>query len=267
MPTSIFRQLVFAVFSVSSLSAATIGPDAFGYSASNVPFNFLNIAGTGTRILGNADDVAQSVEIGFNFGFYGTPQTSAYVSSNGMLAFGTSITSLKPRNLATEAPVSNVPVIAVLWDDWTTVKTRYPASDAVYTQTVGTPGSQQFIVQWNNTFGCCPTGTLPLVFQAILFEGSGNILLQYQQVLSGVGVQSAPGDNGDNGSTAGVGIRDINGHLNGRNLQWSYSPGTAVIPNGSAILFSTSTVVPEPSTFLLCGLGGAALLLARKRRR
>ena len=267
MPTSIFRQLVFAVFSVSSLSAATIGPDAFGYTASNVPFNFVNIASTGTRILGNDDDIAQSVGIGFNFGFYGTTQTSAFVSSNGMLAFGTSINALSARNLATTTPGPNVPVIAVLWDDWTTVKGKYPASDAVYTQTVGTPGSQQFIVQWNNTFGCCPTGTQPLVFQAILFEGSGNILLQYQQVLSGVGVQSNPGDNGDNGSSAGVGIRDINGHLNGRNLQWSYSPGTAVIPNGSAILFSASTAVPEPSTFLLFGLGGAALVLARKRRR
>ena len=121
MPTPIFRQLVFAVFSVSSLSAATIGPDAFGYTASNVPFNFVNIASTGIRILGNADDIAQSVGIGFNFGFYGTTQTSAFVSSNGMLAFGTAITSLSPRNLATEAPVSDVPVIAVLWDDWTTL--------------------------------------------------------------------------------------------------------------------------------------------------
>ncbi len=146
----------------------------------------------------------------------------------------------------------------MLWDDWTTVKSTYPASDAVCTQTVGVPGSQQFIVQWNNTFGCCPVGTQPLVFRAILLEGSGNILLQYQKVLSGVGLQSRAGDNGDNGSSAAVGIRDVDGQLNGRNPHWSFSPGTAVIANESAILFSTSTAVPEPSTFLLRGVAAGA---------
>jgi len=70
------------------------------------------------------------------------------------------------------------------------------------------------------------------------------------------------GFTGDNGSSEGVGIRDVDSHFNGRNLQWSFAPGTAIIPNGSAILFSTSTavVVPEPSTFQLFGLGGAKML-------
>ncbi len=86
------------------MGAAAIGPDAFGYTAFSTRFNFVNISCTGTTILANNNDTAQSVGIGFNFGFYGSTQTSAFVSSNGMLAFGSSISSLTPRNLATTSP-------------------------------------------------------------------------------------------------------------------------------------------------------------------
>ena len=113
---------------------------------------------------------------------------------------------------------------------------------------MGSAGSWQFVKQRNKT-------AQALRFQAILPEGTGDILMQYQEVLSGFGLQATPANKG---SSAGVGIREIDGHLNGRNLQWSFAPGMAVTPNDWAILFSS---VPEPSTFLLSGL------VARKRRR
>jgi len=48
------------------------------------------------------------------------------------------------------------------------------------------------------------------------------------------------------------------------------SPGPTVIPgiygNGTLVLYSVTTPVPEPSTMALAGLGGLALLLFRRRK-
>lgn len=244
----------------------TIGPDAFGYSASNsASFSFVDITSTGTRILANNDDDALSANIGFNFKFYGASQSSLFISSNGLLTFGSANTDFSATNFATGAPNVNAPSIAVLWDDWSTLKSKFASSDAVYYQTIGSPGSQQFIVEWNNTFPCCPAGNTGLTFEAILSEGSGNILFQYLNVVGGAGLQTGPGNNGDSGSTAGVGIRDISGQMNGRNLQWSFAPGNAVISNNEAILFTSS--IPEPSTLWLLASGTLVLISLRRRRR
>jgi hypothetical protein len=244
----------------------TIGPDAFGYRASDsASFSFVDITSTGTRILANDDDSAVSANIGFNFNFYGASQNSLFISSNGLLTFGSANREFTATNFATGAPSGDTPAIAVLWDDWSTLKSSFPSSDAVYYQTIGSPGSQLFVVEWHNTFPCCPAGNTGLTFEAILSEGSGNILFPYSNVVDGAGLQSVAGDNGDSGSTAGVGIRDISGQTNGRNLQWSFAPGTAVISNNEAILFTTST--PEPSTLWLLASGTLVLISLRRRRR
>jgi hypothetical protein len=92
-----------------------------------------------------------------------------------------------------------------------------------------------------------------VTFQAILFEGTNDILLQYRDVYSG--------SSRDYGASATVGIRDRDGHLNGENLQWSYNAG--VISSGQAILYR----VPEPATlWLLVAAGGCAGVCAWAQR-
>jgi hypothetical protein len=62
-----------------------------------------------------------------------------------------------------------------------------------------------------------------------LFEGSNNIEFHYFDATV------SDDRNVSNGKDATVGIRDVNGQLSGRNLEWSYNQ--AVINDGGAIRF------------------------------
>ena len=231
--------------------ATTIGPDAFGYTATNeVPFAFVDISATGTRVLDNVDDQTVGAAIGFDFNFYGTTFDNLFISSNGILTFGAGNSQFGNVNLATASPTGNGPTIAPAWDDWVTND-----GDAIYYQTVGAVGSRQFIVQWNDigTFGGSPGR---VTFEALLFEASNNILFQYLDMDTGSEGDSA-------GASATVGIRNTDGHLNGQNLQWSFNQ--AVLREGEAILISPQAV-PEPTSLLLLG-SGAAIIARRLRRR
>jgi hypothetical protein len=150
------------------------------------------------------------------------------------------------------------PAIAPLWDDWVTLD--FVGADAVYYQTRGTPGSREFVVQWNRVDHLGVFAD-EVTFQAVLFEGTNDILFLYPDVITG-------NNNTNKGASATVGIKDVNGHSNGRYLQWSYN--TPVLYDGEAILFRAPTApVPEPSTLAgLVGIGGsvAGIGLGRRRR-
>ncbi len=227
---------VLGAMFASATRATTIGPDASGFTANNTTaFAFQEISGSGTRVLSNTDDGFVAVPIGFTFNFYGTSQTSLFVSSNGLITFGSGNLSFANDNLTTAAaPTQNVPndlpLIAPLWDDWSTDTS---GADAVYYQTLGSAPSRRLVIEWRTTAGCC--GAAPPVadfvtFEAILYEGSGNILLQY--------LDATTTNSYNHGNTATVGIRDVNGQSNGRNLQWSFN--SSVINDSSTVLFTPS---------------------------
>src|SRR5688572_30653934 len=73
--------------------ATEIGPDAFGYVASDeVAYTFedLSLSLTSTRILAGEDDTTALAPIGFSFAFYGATHTDLSVSTNGLLSLGES---------------------------------------------------------------------------------------------------------------------------------------------------------------------------------
>jgi len=222
--------------------AAVIGPDAFGYTATDeVPFAFRDIGTTGTPVLAGTDDQAVAISLPFAFDFYGTRYTTAFVSSNGLLSFGAPNDSF--ANVSLTGPVvPDRPTIAVLWDDWSFVPTG--PTDAVRLQALGAPGGREFVVQWNRARSFLGPQGNTVTFQAILFEDSRDILLQYADVLTG--------DFRDRGGSATVGIRDVAGHTNGRNLQWSFNQ--FAIRDGQAIRISAA-VIPEPGGLTLGGIG------------
>src|SRR2546426_12509597 len=90
-------------------------------------------------------------------------------------------------------------------------------------------GSRQFIVQWNKVRPVNGDGTNTVTFEARLFEGSNQILFSYLQVTV---VETNPVASKGFGAT--VGIRDVSGQSNNRNLQWSFNQ--AVITNGLNVL-------------------------------
>ena len=172
------------------------GPDAFGYSFvdSNEPngpsYSFVDIAGTGTA-LGLSDDAVATVDLPFDFPFYGESYGQAVVSSNGFVSFDTDAGSdLSNDPIPTDGGTNNL--LAVFWDDLNPAAT---ASDDVYVQDMG---DGRFIVQWNEVvrFG----QTAPLTFQVIL-GASGSVLYQYETIdLAGstatVGIENADGTDG-----------------------------------------------------------------------
>ncbi len=214
----------------SALAITAPGPDAFGYTASaTTNFSFLQITNGSFRVLWFTDDGAvTNINLGFTFSFYGVNYTNVSFNANGLMTFGGASTAYSNVDLTTTSPTDNLPSIAVLWDDWQTLS---PGSDGVYYKTTGTAGSRQFIVQWNKVIPVNGDGTTPAIFEARLFEGSNRILFSYWQV---VVQESAPAASLGVGAT--VGIRDINGQSNGRNLQWYFNQ--AVITNGLNVLFA-----------------------------
>ena len=212
------------------------GPDAFGYTvAATTNFSFLQITNGSARVLWFNDDAAvTNVNLGFSFSFYGSSYTNVSFNVNGLMTFGGASIAYSNVNLTTASPSPNLPSIAALWDDW---QTQSPGSDGVYYKTTGTAGSRQFVVQWNNVIPVNGSGTNAVTFEARLFEGSNRILLSYWQV---VVVESNLVASLGAGAT--VGIRDVSGQANNRNLQWSYNQG--VITNGLNLLFTLPNHAP-----------------------
>jgi hypothetical protein len=229
---SLFLRAVLVAANGGVVGANWLG-DSFGYRQSAAPYAFEDISSTGTRVLTNVDTITFTAPVGFNFNFYGRGYGNASFSAKGAITFGGAAGNYANANLTDTAPIGNLPGIAVLWDDWVTITNGNAGVDALYYQTLGSPGDRRFIVQWNNIFGyqTSPSG---VTFQAILYEATGRILCQYLDVDSG--------NSRSSGAEATVGIRDTDGHLNGKNRLWSFNQ--AVITNGQAILFSPGLTEP-----------------------
>jgi hypothetical protein len=216
---------LIAVLAASPGAPAAIGPDSFGYVAAEVSSGFEDISATGTRVLDNHDDHIAPLPLPFAFRFYGTPHDVVFASTNGLLSFGGA--TIAPVNQPLTAPISpNLALVAVLWDDWLTFAS---ADDAVHHETLGTPGTQRFIVQWH-VVQHYPASPSTVTFQAVLYEEDGALEYRYLDA----GTQDAAAG----GASATVGIRDVAGDENGRSLEWSHNE--AVIADGSAIRFTTN---------------------------
>lgn len=187
-----------------------VGPDQFGYEAMVVPHEFNDIRTTGTAIfdddfsgIDNATFLLNTIDLtGFEFEFYGTTYTSAFISSNGLINFFAPDTSPNNSDL-TQSPF--LPTIAVLWDDLFIDTT--PES-AVYWEVQGTGGNQEFIVQWNEVQFLGAGTSDVITFQAVLRENDGTIQFNY------LDLDSSHPDSG--GASATVGIKDLNFQIPGQ---------------------------------------------------
>ncbi len=122
--------------------------------------------GAGTAQNWNSDDNYWSWTLPFAFPFYGTTYTSAYVSSNGFIQFGSNSLAYDGAN-STLALAANAR-IAPLWDDLTTTG----AGDNIY---LDSSIAGQATVRWNATNKATNT---KVSFSATLFS-DGRIQFQY----------------------------------------------------------------------------------------
>jgi hypothetical protein len=226
------------VFAASAGWATTKGPDGGRYTGTDATvYSFVDVSTTGASVLSGIDDGTAPLTIPFSFQFYGKSYTMVCASSNGALYFIVSSSSCGGFNdfantdLTVAGPPGSLPAVLPFWSDLTF---QVPGAGAVFYQTLGSVGSRKFVVQWANAY---PQGSSsPVTFQVILFEGSNNILLQYQTVTLGTANPAS------NGMLATIGMLNAGGLSSGDQIQWSYDAG--VLSNGTALLFS----LPQAST-------------------
>ena len=170
-------------------SAAASGPDLFGYTLDDsVAFAWEDLTSKGTPVLFTDpdDQFTDPIGIGFDFEFYENTYNQLFISTNGMLAFGTGSSAFSNQFL----PLDTVPnnLVAPFWDD------LHLSSGHVY-YWFDSASPHRFVIEWHQVvkFG----STDLLTFEIVLFE-NGDILFQYQDL------------NGDL-ANATVGIEDQDG--------------------------------------------------------
>lgn len=214
--------------------ATNKGPDAGSYTGTDATvYSFVDISGAagGTSVLAGTDDATAVLNLPFPFQFYSQTYTLACVSSNGALYLITNASACSGFNdfanvdLTSATPPNDLAALLPFWMDLTF---QVPGSGSVFYETLGTPGSRRCVVQWNNAY---PQGSAnPVTFQLILFEGSNNILFQYETVNLG---QANPASNG---GLATIGIHNSGGLSSGQQIEWSFD--APILANASALLFS-----------------------------
>jgi hypothetical protein len=201
-------DVYIAIFTIAA-ETMIAGPDASGYRAL-APATLIDVdlepgqPGVVTTV-DNADDSFASINLGNNtFNFYGVGYTGSgqlFVSSNGLISFGSGNNAWENGNLASTPAQA---AIAVLWDDWLT---DVDANDRVlhrFDDLDGDGRSDRLIVEWNKVYHVSAGSTNPATFRAILELNtagrSGEVLLNYPDLTLGTASY-------DDGRSATVGIK------------------------------------------------------------
>ena len=202
------------------------------YQAAAVSANFEDISETGTVIAGltNVDDASVSIPIGFTFPFYGVANTTVFVSSNGLLTFGTGNTAFTNADLTTTPAQAS---IAAFWDDLHTGGGQ-PASN-VFFQVSGEGSDQHLTIQWNQIrFFTGGVAGDTITYQAQLFA-DGRIQINYQDLASGAAA-------GNDGASATVGIKGVGTQGPDRLLLAFNNGPNAFVGSGKSTLISQPPV-------------------------
>ena len=190
------------------------------YEISQAQFNWIDPSSHSSFILTD-DGVTSPRTIPFNFSFYGTTYNQVYVGANGLLGFSSSgLTEYENTDIPN--PMAPNATIYPYWDDLDP-----SAGGSVRIGTQGTAPNRKLVVTWNEI--PLYTAWLPVTFQAILCETTGDIIFQYKETQQGDEVYGA-------GRSATIGIENADGSLAAK---YSFN-GSSLVQNGQAIQFCTN---------------------------
>ncbi len=170
------RLLALLGIALPTAHAATGGPDTGGMvftdsdSSGGPSFAWIDSSGGTTLSLG--DDEVVSVDLPFNFEFYGTSYGEVAISSNGVLFFAGATTA----GVGTCPGASTASTgVAAFWDDL--------GAGTITYESLGVFPYRTFVVTWQGvphaTYGGDAT------FQAWLLEGRNEVVLQYEDIAFG----------------------------------------------------------------------------------
>jgi len=149
----------------------------------------------------NDDDVTDSLDIGFEFNFYGSNYRYIFVNNNGNITLGESQPEYDPVGF----PSGDYRMIAPFWAD---VDTRDDSSGVVYRRT----DSDQIIITWNEVGYFGQNADKLNTFQVIISNGEGanvpdgkNVCFSYADMQWTTGDFSG-GSDGFGGSPATAGV-------------------------------------------------------------
>jgi hypothetical protein len=214
-----------------------------------------NANGAGDPSGRNDDGFSGPIPLGFNFNLFGTNHNQFWANNNGNITFNGGLSSFIP----TGPTGANLPIISPFFAD---VDTRNAASNVLH---IRTDIPNEVILTWDRVG---------------YFSAHADKLDSFQLVLRGPGYNIPAGegtigffwrtmqwDVTDTSTTAAVGFGD--GAGNGEVLQGSNQPGMAAVVNNHHLWFDVNLNpigTPEPSSWLLMGLGGVGVLVRFVRR-
>ena len=173
---SLSRETNTAVHAQSVGPMTVGGPDDFGYTYNGtVSYSWIS-ASTKSTLAGD-DEFSGPIDIGFNFPFYGMPQSQLFFNTNGLITFGAGSRDRSGADVPSDMDPNNY--IAPYWDDLLVGNPNN--TGAIYTSQGGSTPNRYFVVEWRNVAYWDNTGNI--TFEAILYE-NGDIVFQYQSLPS-----------------------------------------------------------------------------------
>lgn len=168
----------------SSIALTTFSTKQGGYSYGDSDeavcnYDWVDITGSPNYFALDDDDYA-TVDLGFNFLFYGNTYSQVKVSSNGFLTFNGD--PWEYWNQPIPSPGEPNDLIAPFWDDLCPPYNTNPGESLVFAQTFGSAPNRYAVVEWYKIpFYEWPPVPETLTFEAILYE-NGEMKFQYKEM-------------------------------------------------------------------------------------
>lgn len=241
-----FYSLLTIFMSVVFIQKYNGQVSSYTFSQSNVTYSEITgttlATATGNASATNLNSAVYPVTLPFNFNFNGVIYTSANVSTNGFITFGTTAPSTTNTTPISSAVAYNG-VISAFGRDISSFFDVSGASGVISYESLGSAHDREFVIQWKNfrpNSATVTTNVYSFSFQIRLKESTNTVSAVYNSGNFLTGSTAITG-------TVQIGLRgttnaDFNNRLNDTSVLFNASsPGTA---NASTQSFNTSVATP-----------------------